>query len=143
MYETIKSIRTLVETPRWIAVYKPSGLPSQSVHKTTATLLTTLQAGFRSEIFLPLRLPARVEGIALIALDRGISAQLSRMLQRGEILKQYRVMTDGRVEISDRPQGERVQLAMLRFHDPLGKDEEIEIQVDEPKAWTTSDILSC
>ncbi len=75
-----------------------------------------------------------------MALDRGVAAQFTRMLQRGEISKTFRVLTaNGCVETSERPEGEKVQLAMLRFRDLMGKDEEIELEVDIPREWRRND----
>lgn len=104
------------------------------------SLQSALQSAYEEEIFIPLRLRTAAEGVALVALDRGMAAQFTRMLQRGEIRRLYRLRRADCLTLEELAENQdsedaRVQLASLRFRDPMGSAEEIEITVDTPQEW--------
>ena len=90
--ENVPELQILRETPGWLAINKPAGLPTQATRdRKERSLEELLRAKYKS-IYTVHRLDTPTSGVVLFARSSEAAARLSRALP--EIRKTYLVRTD-------------------------------------------------
>lgn len=139
--ERIKGIKTILEGSRWRAVYKPGGMSWVKFAEAVECE--------EEKMHMPLRLGKEMQGIVLVGKDGGIGAQFTRMLQKGEIERSYRIWVKGEGKFAVTENLEEVkqkvkegamdgvegQLWRVKFRDPMGSMDELNIEVGVPPEW--------
>jgi 23S rRNA pseudouridine1911/1915/1917 synthase len=97
------NIPILHEDPEILVVIKPSGIPTQSDKKGTASLLEILSEN-RPNLYLIHRLDQRVSGIVIFAKTEQSASQLSKDFQTRNIIKKYRAI------VANKPSGSEAKL---------------------------------
>ncbi len=92
-----------------------------------------------------------MEGIVLVAYDKGMAAHFTRLLQRGLLLREYRIhchyegISQGiqKIDQVKKAMGENklVQLSRMKFPDPMGSLDDIDIEADIPHEWIRKEKL--
>jgi RluA family pseudouridine synthase len=93
--EDAPEIATIEESDEWIAVDKPSGMPTQPTRDREQRSLEELLRLRFGEIWLVHRLDTPTSGVVLFAKTADAAATLSRLFAAGEIRKTYLAILEG------------------------------------------------
>ena len=124
----LPEIAVIRETPEWVAVDKPPGVPAQPARdRATLSLEEMLRVKYR-DIWLVHRLDTPASGIMLFARTRETAARFSRLFATGEMRKFYLARVAGTIEgerTIDTPIGGKEAVSIVR---PDGDLVEVEIR---------------
>jgi 23S rRNA-/tRNA-specific pseudouridylate synthase len=83
------------ETPEWVAINKPSGMPAQPTRDRRTRSAEELLRGKYREIYLVHRIDTPTSGVILFARTRAAAAMLSELFASSAIRKLYVARIDG------------------------------------------------
>jgi 23S rRNA-/tRNA-specific pseudouridylate synthase len=92
--ESDPELEVIRETPDWIAVNKPAGMPTQPARDRAVRSLEELLRLRYREIYLVHRIDTPTSGVVIFARTRKAAAELSRLFAEGEIQKIYLARVD-------------------------------------------------
>lgn len=96
--EALPELTILRETDEWVAVDKPSGMPTQPTRdRATRSLEELLRIRFRT-IYLVHRIDTQTSGVVVFAKTRAAAARLSQLFASREIRKTYLALIEGSVD---------------------------------------------
>ncbi len=96
--EALPEIAVIRETPEWVAVDKPPGVPAQPARdRAVLSLEEMLRVKYR-DIWLVHRLDTPASGVVLFARTRDAAAKFSRLFATGEMRKIYLARVAGSIE---------------------------------------------
>lgn len=126
--EAAPELEIIRETPDWVAVNKPAGMPTQPARDRAVRSLEELLRLRYREIYLVHRIDTPTSGVVLFARTRAAAASLSRLFAEGEMTKIYlaRVVPPIVNELTiDAPIEGKEALTIVR---PAGDAVEVEIK---------------
>lgn len=88
----------LASTELWLAVDKPSGLPTQPMRDRSHTSLEDILRGQYGTIYLVHRIDTPTSGVVIFARTKEAAAQLSSLFATGEISKTYVAVAEGEID---------------------------------------------
>ncbi|HEY2829317.1 MAG TPA: RluA family pseudouridine synthase [Thermoanaerobaculia bacterium] len=109
------------ETPEWVAINKPAGMPAQPPRdRATRSAEELLRAKYR-EIYLVHRIDTPTSGIVLFARTRKTAAALSKLFADGAMKKTYVALVAGTIEpmTIETPIDGKEAITIVRPHDRL------------------------
>jgi 23S rRNA pseudouridine1911/1915/1917 synthase len=92
--EAVPVLEIIRETPEWIAVNKPVGMPTQPARDRAIRSLEELLRIRYREIYLVHRIDIPTSGVVIFARTRAAAAELSRLFAAGQIRKIYLARVD-------------------------------------------------
>ncbi|HJW95373.1 MAG TPA: RluA family pseudouridine synthase [Thermoanaerobaculia bacterium] len=92
--ESSPELDIIRETPDWVAVNKPAGMPTQPTRDRASRSLEELLRLQYREIYLVHRIDTPTSGVVIFARTRAAAASLSRLSASGEIRKIYLARVD-------------------------------------------------
>lgn len=126
--ESETELEIIRETPQWVAVNKPAGMPTQPARDRAVRSLEELLRLRYREIYLVHRIDVPTSGVVIFARTRAAAASLSRLFAEGEMTKIYlaRVAPPIADELTiDTPIEGKEAVTMVR---PSGDAVEVEIR---------------
>jgi len=124
--ESDPELEIIRETPDWIAVNKPAGMPTQPARDRAVRSLEELLRLRYREIYLVHRIDTPTSGVVIFARTRKAAADLSRLFAEGEIQKIYLARVDPPIvnELTiDTPIEGKEAVTIVRPHDGLAEVE--------------------
>ena len=107
----MEAIEILQQTPAWVLCRKPAGVLSQSGKPGEETMVTLLSSQLGGEVYPVHRLDREVGGVMVYARTQAAAAELSRLVQQGQMKKEYLAVVQGC------PEQDAGLLEDLLFHD--------------------------
>lgn len=96
--DALPELAILRETSDWVAIDKPSGMPTQPTRdRGTRSLEELLRIRFRT-IFLVHRIDTQTSGVVVFAKTKAAAARLSALFAGREIRKTYLAIIEGTIE---------------------------------------------
>jgi 23S rRNA pseudouridine1911/1915/1917 synthase len=95
--DELPELTIIRETPEWVAVDKPTGMPTQPTRdRVTRSLEEWLRIRYR-EIYLVHRIDTQTTGVVVFARTRAAAAELSSLFASREIAKTYLAVAEGTI----------------------------------------------
>lgn len=107
----MERIKVLYECPAYVVCVKPSGVLSQRGKPGEKTMLSLLEVQLGAEIYPVHRLDRETGGVMVYARTSAAAAELSRLIQQGQMDKEYLAVLKG---VPKEPEG---VLEDILFHD--------------------------
>jgi RluA family pseudouridine synthase len=96
--EALPALDVIRETPKFVAVNKPAGMPTQPVRERDRRSLEELLRIRYREIFLVHRIDTHTSGVVVFAKTRRAAAELSALFASREIRKTYLAVAEGAID---------------------------------------------
>ena len=96
--EELPEIEVLRDTPGWIAVNKPAGIPTQPARDRKQRSLEELLRIRHREVFVVHRIDTQTSGVVVFAKRRDAAAELSELLASRVVRKTYLAVIAGALE---------------------------------------------
>jgi len=120
--EAETELEIIRETPEWVAVNKPAGMPTQPTRDRAIRSLEELLRIRYREIYLVHRIDTPTSGVVIFARTRAAAAALSKHFAEGEMRKIYLARVDPPIvnELTiDAPIEGKDAITIVRPHDDL------------------------
>ncbi|HYH06965.1 MAG TPA: RluA family pseudouridine synthase [Thermoanaerobaculia bacterium] len=96
--EALPELDVIRETPKFVALNKPAGMPTQPVRERDRRSLEELLRIRYREIFLVHRIDTHTSGVVVFAKTRRAAAELSALFASREIRKTYLAVAEGAID---------------------------------------------
>lgn len=96
--DELPELTVIRETSEWVAVAKPSGMPTQPTRDRAQRSLEELLRMRYREIFLVHRIDTQTSGVVLFARTRAAATRLSELFASRAIRKTYLAVIEGKIE---------------------------------------------
>jgi RluA family pseudouridine synthase len=96
--ETLPDVATIRETPGWIAVDKPAGIPTQPTRERDQRSLEEILRTRQRELYVVHRIDTQTSGVLVFAKNRAAAAELSSLFAARAVRKTYVAVVEGFVE---------------------------------------------
>ena len=95
---SVPELDVIRETPDWVAVNKPPGIPTQPTRERDQRSLEELLRTRYREIYLIHRIDTQTSGVVVFARTRESAARLSELFASREIRKTYLAVAEGSID---------------------------------------------
>lgn len=96
--DELPELTVIRETPDWIAVDKPAGMPTQPARdRVTRSLEELMRVRYR-DIFLVHRIDTQTTGVVVFARTRAAAADLSALFASRKVAKTYLAVAEGSID---------------------------------------------
>ena len=120
------------ETPDWVAVNKPAGIPTQPTRERDRTSLEDLLRSRYRDIFVVHRIDTQTSGVVVFARNRAAAARLSELFASRAVRKTYLAVAEGHIDretVIESPIGGRDAHSIIRPLRVLGGTTLVEAEI--------------